>query len=288
MPKKMVEIEVLETSGVDHPAHLHEGFAVMKNANSTTARAIFQALGKERNMPNARTAPDASTTATTTVGKGDELLGKLTKAVDPALQPIVDALAQVWQDLRAAAEKADEETPAPEGAGTVPAVPAAPVAASAESTDPEELLKALPGPVREMLEKARSDAASALEKAAREEGLRLDNEAIQKSRETFKSLPMDHATVAPQLRQLASVNPGLAKSVTELLVSADTASSNLFKEYGTASRGLPTADSAKGEVEELAKSLQGTAPEFNTIQKARAHVYETHPELAERVRQEGR
>ena len=35
MPKKMVALKVLETSGVDHPAHLEEGWIVMKNSNPT-------------------------------------------------------------------------------------------------------------------------------------------------------------------------------------------------------------------------------------------------------------
>lgn len=34
-PKKMVALKVLETSGVDHPAHLEEGWIVMKNATAT-------------------------------------------------------------------------------------------------------------------------------------------------------------------------------------------------------------------------------------------------------------
>lgn len=34
-PKKMVALKVLETSGVDHPAHLEEGWIVMKNASAT-------------------------------------------------------------------------------------------------------------------------------------------------------------------------------------------------------------------------------------------------------------
>lgn len=34
-PKKMVALKVLETSGVDHPAHLEEGWVVMKTANPT-------------------------------------------------------------------------------------------------------------------------------------------------------------------------------------------------------------------------------------------------------------
>lgn len=298
MPKKMVEIEVFETSGVDHPAHLHEGFAVMKNsgATPTTARAIFEALGKDRTMPNARTAPAAKSTTGDQLAKGEELLGKLkaTKGVDAALQPIIDALAQVWQDLRAAAEKADEETPAPEGAGTVPAAPAVPVAAAAGDTNPEELLKSLPEGVRLMIEKAQAGAqaaeakaAEALQKAAEERDTRLDAEAIQKSKDTFKHLPVNHAVTAPKLRKLAGIDPELHTIVTELLVSADTASSDLFKEVGTASRGVPTENSALGEVENLAKALVETG-KYDTIQKARGQVYTDRPDLADRVRQEGR
>ena len=40
--KKMVALKVLETSGVDHPAHLEEGWIVMKNAGTQTEDTVSE------------------------------------------------------------------------------------------------------------------------------------------------------------------------------------------------------------------------------------------------------
>ena len=42
--KKMVRLAVDETSGVDHPAHLSEGWLVMKSANAEEIEAVIDSL----------------------------------------------------------------------------------------------------------------------------------------------------------------------------------------------------------------------------------------------------
>jgi hypothetical protein len=58
--RKMVNLAIEETSGVDHPAHLHEGWLVMKSAEeSEVQRVLDESLTEEdSNME------DTSTTAT--------------------------------------------------------------------------------------------------------------------------------------------------------------------------------------------------------------------------------
>ena len=58
--RKMVNLAIEETSGVDHPAHLHEGWLVMKSAEeSEVQRVLDESLTEEDS-----TMEDTSTTAT--------------------------------------------------------------------------------------------------------------------------------------------------------------------------------------------------------------------------------
>ena len=46
--RKMVNLAIEETSGVDHPAHLHEGWLVMKSADeSEVQRVLGETLTEE-------------------------------------------------------------------------------------------------------------------------------------------------------------------------------------------------------------------------------------------------
>ena len=52
MPKarKMVALNIEETSGVDHPAHLHEGWLVIKSDNLTSMDDLLSDLNKTENQ----------------------------------------------------------------------------------------------------------------------------------------------------------------------------------------------------------------------------------------------
>ena len=56
--RKMVNLAIEETSGVDHPAHLHEGWLVMKSADeSEVQRVLDETLTEEdSNMEETTTA----------------------------------------------------------------------------------------------------------------------------------------------------------------------------------------------------------------------------------------
>lgn len=289
--KKMVDLDVFETSGVDHPAHLHEGFAVMKSGDPTTARALWSALGKDKRMTaaNARQAPAAKTAAPAAPAEADMSKAvdeAVQKAIDGKLQPILDQIAAGWKALREYAESTDTEVPTAEAA--------APDAAAGQvlAAENAELLKAMPDAVRLLIEKsnaavakAQADAQEARSEVTKERELRLDREAISKSEATFGNLALNHGEVAPALRRLEVASPEVAKSITELLTAtnAQLDGNALLKEFGTA-KGAPTGD-AMTQVVTKAQALVSEG-KFDNINLAKAHVFETEPALAEAVRQE--
>lgn len=44
MPRKLVRLSIKETSGVNHPAHLHEGWMIAKSADSTEMTEILDSI----------------------------------------------------------------------------------------------------------------------------------------------------------------------------------------------------------------------------------------------------
>lgn len=296
--KKMALLQVAETSGVDHPAHLHEGWAVMKQANPTEAKAVFAAIGKRENMTGAKTAP---TTPAAKALTADDLASAVEKAIDSKLQPILDKIGEGWQELRQYGESVSGDTPT--GAEAAPAAAAAPAApaVAAAAGDMDALVKSLGDDASPALvsfiksAQTQVEAAAAVAKAAEtrateaekvakaERDERLDAEAVTKAATEWGnlSLPED---VVKGIRRLGEQNPDLHKSMVEALTATNAQAGQLpiTKELGTGA-SVQTGPAAS-EAETLAKSLHESG-QFDTIQKARAHVFETRPELAEAIRE---
>lgn len=284
MAKRLVDLEVIETSGVDHPAHLHEGFIVMKAATPEKASAVFAALGKDRNMTGT-TRPGPAAKAVTS----EEVVTIVTKAIDDKLQPILDQLAQAWQSLREYGESADGDTPTADGVD--PAAAAAAPAAVAAGMDPAlaKAVEGLPDAVREALakqaeqvQKAEQRAQQAEQLAQSERAERLDTLAIQKAKTEFGNLALSDEVVK-SVRRLEEANPELHASIRSMLVAANAQldGGSILKELGQTGSGATAP--AMEEVEQLAKAAVERG-EHDTIQKARAAVFTANPELAARVR----
>lgn len=278
MAKKLVGLQVHETSGVDHPAHLHEGFLVMKAADTNKARAVLAALGKDTNlMAGTSSATPAAKAATPAPALSAEAVADIVaKAIDSKLQPILDGLAQSWQELRQYAESADDATPTP--ADAAPAAPADVLA----GLDPT-LAKALPEAVTALLKSRDEDLRKAREDIATERDARLDQEAIAKAKDTFGNLGLPDEFVKA-VRRISAADEALGKSLNELLVAtnAQLDGAPLLKELGTSAEGVNK--SATVEVEDLAKALVADGT-HDTIQKARVAVYEARPDLVAKIRE---
>jgi len=217
--RKMVQLNIEETSGVDHPAHLDEGWILMKNADLTTED--FESIEK-------------------------------TVALEADLAKALERIAELEAQI------SDPEEPA--------------------GDDEEELMKSVPAPVREILEKARKDAETAQEELAKERATRLDAEAILKSEERFHNLTVEHDDFGPAMRRLEEIAPEIAEKVFKALDAANgqVESAEIFAEIG--SSFSPASGSAYQKIESLAKAAV-TKGEFATTEQAIAGLIATNPDL---------
>lgn len=284
--KKLVNLDVVETSGVDRAAHLHDGFLVMKSAGETTQVTAQPqtAVGetKENNLSSVQEQIDLAVTKA--VAGYEEQVSGLEAALEAAKNQAADLAAKL-EEIQAmqTGEETGEETTGEEMPDEV---------AAAMEEMPDEVaksIKGLPAEQRDLMAKAFKAQADAVAKAGeevrKEREVRLDAEAVTKSKETYKNVGIEHEVVAPALRRLVEVDAELAKAVESVLSAADAqiSESGLLKEFGTAST---STTSVIDEAKSLAKSLVESGV-VKTLEQGVERVLDTNPELAKRYAQEG-
>lgn len=255
MPRKapkMTDLVIDETSGVDHPAHLHEGWLVIKTSDADQSK-------------------EDSVSETVEEQKADEQdkgYGMEYQEKDMA-EELAMAAAKI-SELEARIAELEAMVEEPE------------VEVEIEGEDMMEesvvaLAKAASDDVRKALvdmAKAKADAETALMKERED---RADEAATLKARDTFKHLTLDPAKVGPALRRLAAIDAELAKSVEDALVSADAQneSADIFTEVG---KGFTQKGDAIERMTSLAKAAvaEGKAA---TIEQALASVAMENPAL---------
>jgi hypothetical protein len=252
--RKMVDIEVLETSGVDHPAHLHEGWLVMKAANENAVSDLFGSLdkSKEKTVPEKDEAP------------------AVIKQAD------YDALKAENDTLKAAALSAAEQKKLDDAAAEKKN--ANPFGKSAEVLAQEELEKAVPESVRTLMAKQAEDLQKARDEIKKEREARLDADAVRASQDTFKSLAFDHTKVAPALRKFADADAETAGVIESVLKAAEGQlfSAGVFQEIGKSAEG--TTGSAMDEATAMAKAAVEKDAKL-TPEQAIAKVFDENPDL---------
>jgi hypothetical protein len=281
--RKLVDLDVEETSGVDRAAHLHDGFLVMKNASDANRvkTQLLEALGKskEDNLSNQEQIDLAVAKA---VGEYEEKVATLEAALSAAQAQAADLAAK----LEEIASMKQEEESVEAGYDTEKGEMMDEVEMAMHDM-PEDMKKSvlsLPKEQVEIFAKAfksqREELAKASEEIRKERDSRLDAEAIVKSKETFAHVGIDHETVAPALRRLSLTDEALAKAVEGVLAAAEgqLAESGLLKELGTSSTSAP---SVLDEATALAKSLveNGTV---KTIEQGIEKALDSNPDLAKR------
>jgi hypothetical protein len=253
--RKMANLVIEETSGVDHPAHLHEGWLVMKSADeSEVQRVLDETLTKEESMP--KDMQD----------KKDPLA---TEEVDKAEMTLEEAMKKI-ADLEAKLSEMDKMYGDKEP--------------KSEKTEDEDFMKSAPESVVKMIEDFKKQAETATEELRKEREEKADAEAIEKAK-GFSNLNLDAEKVGPALRRLSTVDADLAKSVEEILtsVNAQAESANIFAEIGK-SADFTTGD-AYGRLTAMAKSAveEGNA---KTFEQAFASAASSNPELYVQYRNE--
>ena len=290
MPKarKMVSLNIEEASGVDHPAHLHEGCLVIKSDNMTSMDDLLSDLNKEENNPDeslnqkgteeepmaqdetldvadkAKVLPEEEKTK----GMHDGEDKKKKMSYDDMMKKIADLEEELDKtkkklELEKVKHK-DEEMK--------------------KEDDITSLIKEAPEPIRKALEEMEKSAADAKKRVTEieevlkaERSARADEEAVEMAK-AWKYLGLEAEKVGPALRKLAEVDSDLAKSVQEALtsVNAQAESANIFAEIGK------SANPATGNAYEQLTSLAKSATESKkgvTFEQAFSEAVLANPDL---------
>lgn len=255
--RKMVNLSIEETSGVDHPAHLHEGWLVMKAASEDAVAVALDSVNVEIPSEDKDKSTEEDVVEETTIEKAEK----------PS-----------YEDLEMALKKAEERLVEieKEMGGMKPK--------EAMEDKEEDMMKSAPESVRkayEAMQKAVDDAKAQADVAEtelrKERGERADADAIVKARTSFAALGLDAEQVGPALRRLADNDSDLAKSVEDVLTAANAKveSADIFSEIGKSAR-------VSGSVYEKAEAMAKAAVvdgKHSTIEQALTDVFTSDNEL---------
>jgi len=279
--RKMVGLNIEETSGVDHPAHLHEGWLVIKSENSGVDDLLSDLVNE--NEQSGTILVDEGTKETAM--PQDEIVEVV---VDKAMhEEKEDDKKPSYNDLMKKIKMLEEEIEKKQKQMDKMAHDMEEEKKPAKKSVEEEtaaLVKEAPEPLRKMLEdleksatdaKARAEAAESVLKAERD--ARANELAVSKAKE-WKHLAIDAEQVGPALASLAEVNADLAKALEDVLtsVNAQAESANIFAEIGKSAS--PTSGDAYTQLTSMAKSAVDTNKGI-TFEQAFAGAVSSNPDL---------
>lgn len=281
MPKarKMVSLNIEETSGVDHPAHLHEGWLVIKSDNLTSMDDLLSDLNKTEDQSDeslkqrgTEEEPMAQDETQKAAPMPEEDKEKMMKPEDEKMS--YDEMKKKIKDLEEELDKAMKKL--------------------AKMTDKEDemkkeedissLIKQAPEAVRVMLETMEKSANESKARLTEVESVlkservaRANADAVEKAK-AWKFLGLDAEKVGPALRELAEINEDLAKSVEEALssVNAQAESANIFAEIGKSAN--PTTGNAYEQLTSMAKSAS-EGKNGLTFEQAFSNAVISNPDL---------
>lgn len=257
MPKarKMVSLNIEETSGVDHPAHLHEGWLVIKSDNLTSMDDLLSDLNKTEDQSDeslkqrgTEEEPMAQDETQKAAPMPEEDKEKMMKPEDEKMS--YDEMKKKIKDLEEELDKAMKKLSKMSEKDE-----------DKKKEDADSLMKEAPEALRVMLETMEKSANESKARLAEVESVlkservaRANEDAVEKAK-AWKFLGLDAEKVGPALRELAEINSDLAKSVEEALssVNAQAESANIFAEIGKSAN--PTTGNAYEQLTSMAKAV---------------------------------
>jgi hypothetical protein len=243
--KKMVNLEVDETSGVDHPAHKAEGWVVVKSAdNASLAEALEELVGGTMSEDQEIT---------------EEVAKKMYNDLEAANKRIVemedemDKMRTEMDKMRHGKKKMDKPSD-------------------------EDMLKSADPVVQEIVAKAMAEAQElrkALDEANEE---KIQKQYVEKAAK-WTNLNEKSEVLGSMLRKVASFDTDVADALEGLLdaVNGQAESAAIFEELGTGMSG-DSDGTALGRVQSLAKAAveQG---EYKTFEQAVSGLVAKNPSL---------
>ena len=263
--RKMVNLAIEETSGVDHPAHLHEGWLVMKSASeSEVQRVLDKSLTKEdsnmeENKTTEATEDKVEKTVEEELASAKARIAELeAKLAEKELKPEEEVVMAMDEDSK----KPEEETMKMD---------------SEKKDEEEEYLKSAPRSVVKMITDLKKQADAATAELRKERIARADAQAVEKAK-GWANLNFNAEKVGPALRRLSETDSELAKSVEEVLssVNAQAESASIFAEIGK------SADFKSGNAYERMTTMAKSAVDegvAKSMAQAIADVASKNPDL---------
>lgn len=290
MPKarKMVSLNIEEASGVDHPAHLHEGWLVIKSDNLTSMDDLLSDLNKEENNPdeslNQKGTEEEPMAQDETLDVADKAKALPEEEKTKGMHDGEDKKKKMsYDDMMKKIADLEEELDKTKKKLELEKVKHKDEEMKKED-DITSLIKEAPEPIRKALEEMEKSAADAKKRVTEieevlkaERSARADEEAVEMAK-AWKYLGLEAEKVGPALRKLAEVDSDLAKSVQEALtsVNAQAESANIFAEIGK------SANPATGNAYEQLTSLAKSATESKkgvTFEQAFSEAVLANPDL---------
>jgi Mg2+ and Co2+ transporter CorA len=267
----MTNLIIDETSGVDHPAHLHEGWLVVKASETATVAEVEASLPEpmEESMEPETTEVVEEAVAEEIVKAEEDKAEGMDYEAKQVEEELAMAQARIAElESRIAELEGEMETEMPEDMMEGAELMEESVVELAKSASPD-VRKALAD-----MAKAKAEADAAL---AKEREDRADEAATIKAREQFSHLNIEADKIGPALRRLALTDSDLAKSVEDALLAADAQneSADIFTEVG---KGVTLKGDAIEKMTSLAKAAvaEGKA---GTMEQALAQVAVDNPSL---------
>ena len=262
--RKMVNLAIEETSGVDHPAHLHEGWLVMKSASeSEVQRVLDKSLTKEDS-----TMEDMKTTEATE--------DKVEKTVEEELAAAQARIAELEAKLAEKEMKPEEEVEMAMHGDSMKPEDEETKKMDSEKEE-EDYMKSAPTSVVKMITDLKKQAEEATAELRKEREARADAQSVEKAK-GWANLNLNAEKVGPALRRLSETDSELAKSVEEILssVNAQAESASIFAEIGK------SADFKSGNAYERMTTLAKSAVDegvAKSMAQAIADVASKNPDL---------
>jgi len=279
----MVALNIEEASGVDHPAHLHEGWLVIKSDNLTGMDDLLSDLAKQENQSDASLYQKGTEEEPMAQDATQDVIDKAKMMPEEDKEKGIhmeeDKKKMSYDDMKKKIAELEDEL---DKANKKLAKMKQPDE-DMKKEDMTSLIKEAPEPIRAMLESMEKSAKEAQTRVAEIEEVlkservaRANEEAVEKAK-AWKFLGLDAEKVGPALRQLAEVDADLAKSVEEALssVNAQAESANIFAEIGKSAN--PATGNAYDQLTSLAKSA--TETKKVTFEQAFSEAVLSNPDL---------
>lgn len=235
MAGRLTQLDIGETSGVDHPAHLSEGWMLMKSKDGAFASRVAELL-KDSTTECPKCSSMMAKSDAYCPECGEKVGGTGDREDMAARKSRLRSLKKALDGLIEGGEMSEENE----------------VTTTEVPVDDDELLKSVPDNVRALIVKEREERDKLAKALDAEHERRANEEALAKAA-SWKHIGVEPEEFAPVLAKLRGIDPESADAVEKVLDGAQAVAqaSDAFRSFGKATGG--EGGDAQVKLDSLAK-----------------------------------